>query len=183
MMIVLHAFWHIEVHIPVELCIILSIFKNRLVDMLYTIHTGLIFYHSSVDFRNVVCPILLIFILDLLILLVHLSEPRNDLFLIETESESLRCSTTLHQSKCIQSEHAYCCGSSWIEILSHKSLYFWYYSLNPNVMEVGIIDHILKHVSLFLTTKTVSLIVELSQFDFEIVHNRRAFSLIGINSC
>ena len=171
MVIVFHAFGHIEVHIPIELCIILGIFKNRLVDMLYTIHTGLIFYYGSVDFRNVVCPILLVFILDLLILLVHLSKPRNDLFLIETESESLRCSTTLHQSKCIQSEHAYCCGSSWIEILSHKSLYLWYYCLNPDVMEVGIIYYIFKHVSLFLATKAVPLIVELSQFVFEIFHN------------
>ena len=162
MVIVFHAFGHIVVHIPIELCISLSILKNRLVDVLYTVYTSLIFYHRSVDLGNVVSPILLIFIFDLLILLVHLSKPRNDLFFIETESESLRCSTAFHQSKCIQSEHAYCCGSSRIEIFCHKSLYLWYYSFNPHVMEVGIIYHILKHMSLFLTTKAVSLIVELS---------------------
>ena len=126
MVIVFHAFGHIVVHIPIELCVILGILKNRLVYMLYTIHTSLIVYHRSVDFGNVVSPIFLVFIFDLLILLVHLSKPRNDLFLIETESESLRCSTAFQQSKCIQSEHAYCCGSSGIKILSHKSLYLWH---------------------------------------------------------
>ena len=183
MVIVFHALWHIKVHIPVELCIILSILKNSLVDVLYTIYTSLIFNHRSIDLGNVVSPILLVFILNLLILLVHLSKPRNDLFLVESEGKSLRCSTTFHQRKRFQSEHAYYCGSGWIEIFSHKSLYFWHYSLNPDVMEVGIINYILKHMPLFLTTKTISLIVELSQLLFKIVHNIRAFCLIGINSC
>ena len=57
MVIVFHAFGHIEVHIPIELCIILGILKNRLVDVLYTIYTSLIFYHCSVDLGNVVSPI------------------------------------------------------------------------------------------------------------------------------
>ena len=183
-MVMFHTFWHVIVHIPVELCIILSVCKNCLVDTSNTVNSSLVICYSNVDFANKISPVLLVLILDNLILLVHFSKPLHNLIFIKAKCESWRSTQNiLLECKCVQIEHGYCRSPTGIKVLSHEALNFWDNILDSRIMEVGVFNYIGYHVSLLLATKAISLVVEFSKLCCISFFKLSTFCRVGFNGC
>ena len=85
--VVLHAFWHVVVHVPVELCICVSILQDALVQILYTSHTSLVGLNGVVDTANECGEVALVLIGNLCILGILLLEPCDNIRLIIAKCE------------------------------------------------------------------------------------------------
>ena len=183
-MVMFHTFWHVIMHIPVELCIILSVCKDCLIDMSYTVNSSLVVCYSNVDFANKISPVLLVLVFDNLILLIHFSKPLHNFLFIKAKCESWRCTQIiLLECKRVQIKHGCCRSPTGIKVLSHEALNFWDNRLDSCIMEVGVVNYIGYHVSLLLATKTISLVVEFSKLCCISLFKLSTFYRIGFNGC
>ena len=166
-MVVLHTLRHIIVHIPVKFSIILCISENCLVNSFNSFNTSFVFLNGSVNLSDERVPVLFVFGSNFVVSCVHLTEVSNNFFFVEVEGESW-CSMVkggIGEGEVLEAEHGDDVVSSWVELLSHESFYFWNNVVDGSTMEVGVGGNIADHLCLSAGADLLSSFDERSEFN------------------
>ena len=84
----IHTFWHVVVHAPIEFSIGIGVCEDALVESLNSSHASLVVSDCCVDFAREFIPVLFILVGYLHVHSIDLLEPLYDLIFIVAEGES-----------------------------------------------------------------------------------------------
>jgi len=150
------------VHLPVEFSIGCCVSNNLLVEIFNSGLASSEGLNCFVDIGNKGVKVVLVFLGNLIVLSLIVSEPGDDFLFVEIEAEGVVLDVhpfggalngeaegvwVFSEGESLESEHRNDVGGSWVELVSQESLDLWDDVLDVGAMEVGVVDHVLDDFS------------------------------------